>query len=389
MEARAAGPSRLGRTAALTALAPVAWGSTYYVTRNYLPEGLPLTGSALRALPAGLLLLAFTRRLPRGDWWWKTAVIATLTIGGFFVLVYVAGQRLPSSVASTLMAASALAVLVTAHLLLGERARRRAWSGAVIGLLGVVLLVGSATGGLDAVGVGASLLAMVAASLGFVLTKRWQPPVGPTTFVAWQLSFGGLLLTPLALAVEGPPPALTGMQVAAFTYLVLVGTAGAYVAWFVGLRALPAGTVGLIGLLNPVSGALLGVLVAGERLSPLQVVGVLVVLAGVAAGLPARPHPAHPLPAHPHATHPHAAYPHPTNPHAAPRPYPGLTPDAGSPAPRSRPAAPSTAGARRPPTRPAVPPARPEPPGTRARPAARRLRWRRRRDRRSAPSSAP
>ncbi len=342
----------------MTALAPVAWGSTYYVIRHFLPEGLPLTGSALRALPAGLLLLAFTRRLPRGEWWWKTAVVSTLTIGGFFVLVYVAGQRLPSSVASTLMAASALVVLVTAHLLLGERAPRRAWGGAAVGLLGVVLLVGSATGRLDPVGVGASVLAMMASSVGFVLTKRWRPPVGAMTFVAWQLTFGGLLLTPLALAVEGPPPALTGTEVAAFTYLVLVGTALAYVVWFAGLRALPAGTVGLIGLLNPVSGALLGVLLAGERLSPLQVLGTLVVLAGVAAGLPRRSRPATPT-------------------------DPELTPGGAPPATRSRPAAPSTAGARRRATRPAVPPSPP------ARPDARRRRWRRDRGRPATPSSAP
>ncbi|MEO3937443.1 EamA family transporter [Dermatophilaceae bacterium Soc4.6] len=278
--------ARLGRVAALTAVAPIAWGSTYWVTRHFLPADTPLTGSALRALPAGLLLLLVSRRLPHGDWWWKTALISTLTISGFFVLIYVAGQRLPSSVASTLMAGSAVVVLVAARLLLGERAARRSWAGAVLGTGGVVLLVGAAAGGLDLLGVGAALLAMVAASVGFVLTKRWEPPVSPTTFVAWQLTVGGVLLTPVALAVEGPPAALTGSQVAAFAYLVVIGTAVAYVAWFAGLRALPAGTVGLIGLLNPVSGALLGVLLAGERLAPLQVIGALVVVVGVAAGLP-------------------------------------------------------------------------------------------------------
>ena len=42
---------------ALTALAPAIWGSTYIVTTEFLPPGLPLTAAALRALPAGLLLL--------------------------------------------------------------------------------------------------------------------------------------------------------------------------------------------------------------------------------------------------------------------------------------------------------------------------------------------
>ena len=51
---------------AITAIAPLIWGSTYYVTTEFLPAGYPITMAALRALPAGLLLLLFARRLPQG-----------------------------------------------------------------------------------------------------------------------------------------------------------------------------------------------------------------------------------------------------------------------------------------------------------------------------------
>lgn len=93
---------------ALTAIAPIAWGSTYVVTRAVLP-GEPLWGAVLRALPAGLLLLLVKRRLPRGAWWWRSAVLGVLTSGGFFALVYAVARLLPSGVASTVMAASPLA----------------------------------------------------------------------------------------------------------------------------------------------------------------------------------------------------------------------------------------------------------------------------------------
>ena len=53
----------------LTALAPIVWGSTYLVTTEMLPAGMPLTLAMLRALPAGLLLLLFLRKLPQGIWW--------------------------------------------------------------------------------------------------------------------------------------------------------------------------------------------------------------------------------------------------------------------------------------------------------------------------------
>ncbi|WP_344336490.1 EamA family transporter [Brevibacterium salitolerans] len=281
--------AKYSRMLLFTALAPVAWGSTYFVTRQWLPAGMPLSGSALRALPAGLLLLLLARRLPRGSWWWRTLVISTLSIGGFFVLVYVAGSRLPSGVAATLMACSALATMAFARLLLGEKASPLRWTGAVLGLAGVALLVNGAAGGLDPWGVAASLLAMASSSLGFVLTKRWQPPVSPFVFTAWQLTAAGLLLVPVALLVEGMPRPLEGSEVAAFAYAGLIATAVAYTAWFTGLRRLPAGAVGVVGLLNPLTGALLGIAVAGERLAPLQWAGALLVACGVVLGLLRRP----------------------------------------------------------------------------------------------------
>lgn len=276
------------RLLAVTAVAPVAWGSTYWVTRQHLPADLPLTSSAVRALPAGLLLLLVARRLPHGSWWWRALLVSVLTVSGFFVLVFVAGQRLPSGVAATLMASSAVVVLVLARLLLDERPGARTWAGAVAGVGGVALLVGGASGALDPLGLAASAGAAVSASLGFVLVKRWRPPVPPLAFAAWQLVLGGLVLTPLALLVEGPPPAVDPTTGLALGYVSLVATALAYVAWYAGLARLPAGTVGLVGLLNPVSGTLLGVLVAGEALSPAQLVGGAAVLGGVAVGATAR-----------------------------------------------------------------------------------------------------
>ena len=63
----------------LTAIAPVAWGTNYFVTHEYLPPRHPLYGAVFRALPAGLLLLALARRLPRGVWWWRSVLAATIS----------------------------------------------------------------------------------------------------------------------------------------------------------------------------------------------------------------------------------------------------------------------------------------------------------------------
>ncbi|NQX35435.1 DMT family transporter [Herbiconiux sp. VKM Ac-2851] len=276
----------------LTALAPIAWGSNYFVTRWFLPDDAPLWGAVLRALPAGLLLLAVMRERPRGDWWWKSAVLGVLNVGAFFVLIYAASQLLPTSTASTLMASSAGVLMLVAWPLLRERPRAAGLLGAAVGIGGVVLMLGgglSGAGGAGAggelgLGVAASLGAMAMSSVGFVLTKKWGGGIRVLSLTSWQLVAGGLAVLPVALLREGPPPPLDGPAFAGFGYVSLVATALAFAAWFTGLRHLPAGSVGLIGLLNPVTGVLLGTLLAGEAFGPAQAVGTALVLGGVLIG---------------------------------------------------------------------------------------------------------
>lgn len=269
---------------AVAMIAPIAWGSTYFVTREWLPDA-PVWGAAIRALPAGLVLLALVRRLPRGSWWWKSAVLGTLNVGAFFVLVYAAAQLLPTSIASTIMATSSVAIAVAAWAILRERPGILRLLGAFVGIGGVApMLLGTATA-VDPKGVIASVAAMAMSSIGFVLAKRWNSEVGILPSTAWQLVFGGVALIPFAIIVEGPPPVVDGAGLAAYGYLTLVATAVANVAWFAALKHLPAGTVGLVGLLNPVTGVLLGVLVAGEVLEGRQLAGLALALLGIAAPL--------------------------------------------------------------------------------------------------------
>jgi probable blue pigment (indigoidine) exporter len=271
----------------LAAVAPVAWGANYYVTKAALPPGDPLYGGAIRALPAGLLLLALRRRLPRGAWWWRSAVLGVLNTGGFFALVYLAAQRLPTSTASTVMAAAPLVMALTAWPLVGERPRAAHLSGAGVGIGGVCLMLWGGSGGADLLGVAASAGAMLLSSLGYVLAKRWGTGVDVLAATCWQLLAGGLLLLPFAAAFEGAPPALDGRALLGFGYVSVVATAVAFTAWFAALGRLPAATVGLVGLLNPVTGVLLGTAVAHELLAVRQFAGLPLVLAGVLLGRPA------------------------------------------------------------------------------------------------------
>jgi probable blue pigment (indigoidine) exporter len=275
------------RWSLVTAVAPVAWGSTYFVTQRYLPADYPLYGAAIRALPAGLLLLAVCRQLPRGSWWWRSLVLGTLNMGAFFALVYLAAQTLPTSVASTIMATSPVAMMLAAWAVLAERPRLLPLAGAGLGIIGVCLMVLTRGVAVDGLGVLASVSAMTMSAVGYVLAKKWGGQVDLLASTSWQLVAGGAMLVPVAVVVEGAPPALPGSAVVAFGYVTVVATAVAFAAWFAGLRQLSAGTVGLIGLLNPVTGVLLGTTLAAEVLTRQQLAGIFLVLTGIIVGHPA------------------------------------------------------------------------------------------------------
>ena len=268
----------------VTAVAPIAWGSTYLVTEQFLPPDRPLFAATVRALPVGLVLLAFRHRLPRGDWWWKAIVLGLCNIGMFFPLIFLAAYHLPGGLAATLQATSPLAVMAIAFMVIGERAGVVRVAAALVGLVGVTLLVLRNPGEIDALGLAGAFGSVLVSAVGFVLIKRWEAPVDMLTLVSWQLVVGGLALLPVALLVEGAPPAVDLPAALGFLWIAGVGTGLAYVCWFRGLRLMTAGAVSIIGLVNPVVGTLLGIAFAHEAFGPVQALGMALVLGGVLVG---------------------------------------------------------------------------------------------------------
>ncbi|MFE7645580.1 EamA family transporter [Streptomyces phaeoluteigriseus] len=273
-------------TVLLTALAPLSWGTTYAVTTEFLPADRPLFTALARALPAGLLLLALVRVLPRGAWWGKATVLGALNIGAFFPLLFLAAYRMPGGMAAVVSSAGPLFVVALSALLLGQRPAARTLVTGVVAAFGVSMVVLKATGGLDTVGLVAAVASTASMSAGLVLAKKWGSPagVGPLALAGWQLTIGGLLIAPLALLVEGAPPALDGAAVGGYLYLALAGTAVAYWLWFRGIGRLSATQVTFLAPLSPLTAAVVGWVALGEALTALQLAGMALAFGATVAG---------------------------------------------------------------------------------------------------------
>lgn len=268
----------------LAAVAPMIWGTTYIVTTQMLPPGYPLTTALLRALPAGLLLLAVTHTVPPRAWLGRLFVLGALNFTLFWATLFVAAARLPGGVAATLGAVQPLIVLALARITLRAPLSRLRVIAACAGLGGVALLVLAPGARLDPIGAIAALAGALSMALGVVLTRKWQPPVPALTFTAWQLTTGGLLLLPLALVFEPGLPRLTAMNAAGFLWLGLAGAALTYFLWFRGIARLGPEAVTGLGFLSPLTAVLLGWLVLGEALSLPQLLGTIVVIGSVLVG---------------------------------------------------------------------------------------------------------
>lgn len=273
----------------LTAIAPILWGTTYVITTEWLPANRPLLVGVMRALPIGLIFLALGRQLPKGIWWWRSLVLGALNIGFFFPLLFIAAYRLPGGIAATLGALQPFIVAFWGWVVLKERVTSRLLLMAGLGVIGVGMMLLNPQAQLDPWGMLAAFGGAMLYGVGITLNKHWGRPVPLLTYTAWQLVVGGLMIVPIALLIEGPPPTFTTSNWLGFGLIGLVNTGVAYLFWFRGIERLKTTTMSFLILLSPVSATVLGWVVLDQRLSWLQMLGALVVLASIVLSqLPSR-----------------------------------------------------------------------------------------------------
>ncbi|ENF8747629.1 EamA family transporter [Vibrio fluvialis] len=276
------------KTIALTAIAPIVWGSTYIVTTEALPPESPLIASTIRSLPAGVLLVLISRAWPTGLWWLRIAVLGFLNIGLFFYCLFFAATYLPGGMASMVMSIQPVIVMIMSWYLLSASFSSQQLVASGLGILGVGLLVLNSSAELNIEGMLTAILGTLSMALGVVLTKKWGRPTGMTMlgFTGWQLLFGGIILLPVSLWLEGIPTQLTSINYLGYGYLSLIGAILGYFLWFRGIEKLPPVTVSFLGFLSSVSACFLGYLILNQTLTWPQLLGALAILFSIVLATP-------------------------------------------------------------------------------------------------------
>lgn len=262
--------------------AAILWGFTYIITTTMLPHH-PLFIGAIRALGGGLVLLALARQWgPRG-YWPKLIVLGTLNFGAFFALLFVSAIRLPGGVAGTFQTLGPLVTILLAWAMLSQPPTLLKIVSILIGGGGVTLVILRGDAGIDMLGVAAALVSVVAGSLGGILINRWGRPAEMSllSFTAWQMLIGGTELAVLALVIGDLPASLDWTNALGLGILAVVLTALPFMLWFRAIVALGAATVIPFVLVTPVVAFILDAVIRNVVPSPLQVVGVALVMTGL------------------------------------------------------------------------------------------------------------
>lgn len=260
-----------------------AWGGCFVAIRWGLRDAPVLWFATLRALVAGVALMAVAtvqgRPRPAGARsWWLIALLALTNASIAFAAMFAGVDGLATGTAAVLANAQPLLILLPAWWLYGERVTARTTVGLAVGFAGLLVVAVPGGGGS---GAWLSMLAAVAITAGTLLSRQ----LAGTDLVqaaGWHFLIGGAALGAVAGAVEGLPRIdWTPRFALSLAFLALVGTALAFWAWFTETLRCPLGQLAAWTFLTPVFGIAFGVLLTSEYPGRWAAAGMVLVLASL------------------------------------------------------------------------------------------------------------
>ena len=258
---------------------------------GYLAAHISLTGSQvvlLRTLLGGTMLTllvllqgGFDREAVRSEWKWL--LLGGAALGANWVALFEAYRLLNVSLATLIYYVGPMLVLLLSPVLFRERLTGRKIAAIAIVAVGLICISGSiAFGGLNAAGLLTAIVSALFYASLIIFNKRIARTSGlQTAAIELDAAFAVVLIYVL-LTAGLPHP-----EKAALPYILVIGlvnTGLAYLLYFSGLQKLPGQSVALISYVDPVSALLFSAVLLHETMTPVQLIGAVLIIGGAMFG---------------------------------------------------------------------------------------------------------
>ncbi len=279
-------------------LAPLAfallWSTGYIGAKLGTPYVEPFTFLTLRFAFA-FCLLGLIALAVRAPWPRDRAALHSVVVGALIHGLYLGGAfwaidlGMPTGICALIIGLQPLMTALLAGAMVGERVSLGHWVGLIVGLAGLVLVLGPKLNlegsGITPLTVGLMLVSVACLAVGTLYQKRFASAADLRSGVALQYVGAFAVCAAVSFAFESRVVDWTGEFIFALTWLVLVLSLGAVALLMVMIRRGAVSKTAAVFYLVPPITALMGWLLFGETLMPVQFVGMAVTILGVAIAM--------------------------------------------------------------------------------------------------------
>lgn len=265
------------------------WSSAFTSARVIVEYASPLASLSLRFLISGIIgvfiarMMGQTFRLTRGQW--RATIIFGICQNALYLgLNFVAMQWIEASLASIVASTMPLMVAIAGWIIFRDKLSPMAIVGLGLGVTGAVLIMGARIqGGVDIVGLLLCVVGAIALAAATLSVRGASSGGNVMMIVGLQMFIGSACLAIVSAATETVSVVISWQLIVAFIYTTLGPGVLATWLWFTLVNQIGAVKAATFHFLTPFFGVAVAAVLLGEKIGPMDMLGVAIICVGILA----------------------------------------------------------------------------------------------------------